>query len=277
MTGIPATNAEITMTTPKLQVALLAATILFTAGAGVAHANLYVPPDAPAWAHVGAAALLYLHIGGGTMGMLSGVAALVTRKGARLHRMAGAVFFVSMFVTYAIGAGVAPFLDEGQRPNFVAGVMALYLLLSGWWTAQRPEVKAGPAEILGLLFALAITGAGLVFMRMGAESPTGTIDGSPPQAFILFTVAGTLAALGELHVLVRRRLSGVARVARHLWRMCFSLFIASGSFFLGQMQMLPEWMRESFWPFALAFIPLLAMLFWLVRVRVGGWGKPARA
>ena len=244
---------------------IAAATVLF---AGSAHAaNLEAGPDAPAWARLGAAALLYLHIGGGTVGMVSGVVVLSARKGGRLHRTAGKVFFAAMLVTYAIGAGVAPFLTEGQRPNFIAGVMALSLLISGWMAARRPEVTAGPPRIGGLAVALIITAAGVYFMHLGALSPTGTIDGSPPQAFILFTFAGTLAAAGELNVILRRRIAGAARVARHLWRLCFSLFIAAGSFFLGQMQFQPAWMRESVIPYAAAFAPLLAMAFWLVQIR----------
>ncbi len=248
--------------------ALMAAAWTMFAGAAQAD-NLQVAPDAPWWAHFGAAALLWLHIGGGTLGMVSGAAALTFRKGGRLHRAAGAVFFISMFVTYLIGAGVAPFLEDGQRPNFVAGIMALYLLVTGWRAARHREKSAGIAEAAGLVIALAIAGTGAVFMQMGSASPTGTIDGSPPQAFILFTVAGVLAAAGEANVLLRRGISGVARTARHLWRMCFSLFIASGSFFLGQMQVLPETLRDSAFPFVAAFLPLGLMIFWLVRVRIG--------
>jgi len=201
--------------------------------------------------------------------MISGAAAPSIRKGARLHRLAGGVFVASMFVTYLIGAGVAPFLEEGQRPNFVAGIMALYLLVTGWRTARQRERRAGIAEAAGLVIALAIAGTGAVFMQMGAASPAGTIDGSPPQAFVQFTVAGVAAAAGQLNVLLRRGISDAARIARHLWRMCFSLFLASGSFFLGQMQVLPDGLRHTAFPFVAAFAPLQGMLFWLVWVRTG--------
>jgi len=33
------------------------------------------------------------------------------------------------------------------------------------------------------------------------------------------------------------------RIARHLWLMCFGWFIATGSFFLGQQQVFPAWLR----------------------------------
>jgi hypothetical protein len=42
-----------------------------------------------------------------------------------------------------------------------------------------------------------------------------------------------LAAAGDVRMLVRGAVFGPKRIARHLWRMCFGLFIAAGSFFLG--------------------------------------------
>ncbi len=241
---------------------------------GAAHAaRLEVSLDAPLLAHMGAALLLYLHIGGGTVGLASGFTASFSEKGAVLHRMAGKVFLVSMFVTYLIGAGVAPFLTEGQRPNFVAGILALYLLISGVAAARRQTFDAGQVEIIGLVAAVAITGMGLLFMAMGARNETGTVDGSPPQAFLIFTIAGSAAAFGELNVLVRRRLSEQARIARHLWRMCASFFIASGSLFLGQPQFFPDWFNQSLLPLALAFFPIGVLLVWMTRVRFGKWGR----
>ncbi|MCE9521750.1 MAG: hypothetical protein K8S25_04880 [Alphaproteobacteria bacterium] len=259
-------------------IVLAMAAASFVLCAGLAQAdNLQAPPGAPAWLHFAADALLFLHIGGGTVGMLSGTVALLSRKGERLHRAAGTVFFGAMLITYAIGAGVAPFLDDGQRPNTVAGVMALYLLISGWMTVRRPENTSGRLEVIGLGVALLVAAAGALFMYMGANSATGTIDGSPPQAFFVFALAGTFAAAGELNVILRRGIAGAARVARHLWRMCFSLFIASGSFFLGQQQVMPEWMRDSPLLFVAALAPLGFLFFWMIRVRLTGWYKNASA
>ncbi|UPT62533.1 MAG: hypothetical protein M0D54_19620 [Hyphomonadaceae bacterium JAD_PAG50586_4] len=256
---------------------ILASTILFTAAAALLPSialanNLEAGPGDPAWMHLGANALLWTHIAGGAIGMVTGVVALASRKGQRIHRAAGSVF-LAMFAAYAIGAGVAPFLDTGQRPNFVAGIMALYLLISGAMAARRRDAKAGAPELIGLVIALSITAAGVIFMRMGAASASGTVDGSPPQAFLLFTIAGAFASAGELHVLLRRQISNVSRIARHLWRMCFSLFIASGSFFLGQQQVFPEALRDSVLLYAVALAPLPIMLFWLGKVRFDDWRR----
>lgn len=221
-------------------------------------------PDAPVWMHWGAALLLWLHIGGGTLGLLSGTVAVLSPKGRPVHRAAGKVFFVSMFIAYAVGAGVAPFLETGQRPNFVAGILALYLLVTAWLAAKRRDPVVGLIEYGGLAVALTVVAAGAYFMMQGMNDPSGTVDGSPPQAFVLFIVTGLLAAGGELHVVLRRTITGVSRISRHLWRMCMSLFIASGSFFLGQQQILPEAVRGSLWQFGPVIFPLAAAVLWLV-------------
>lgn len=237
-------------------------------GAEAAHAaTLELGAHAPPWAQVGAAVLLYLHIGGGAVGLVTGVIASLARKGGAAHRLSGKVFVGAMFVAYVIGAGVAPFLSEGQRPNFVAGVLALYLLATGVSAARRRKFDAGPAELAGLVVALAITGVGVWFMIEGAASESGTVDGSPPQAFAVFVVAGLAASAGEINVIVRRSLSNGARVSRHLWRMCASFFFASGSLFLGQPKVFPDWFNASILPVFLAFAPVLLMTYWLIRQR----------
>ena len=267
---------------PVMTPRILVLPVLFAVAAvllpqGALADNLEAAPGDPAWMHLGANALLWAHIAGGAIGMVTGVVALASRKGQKVHRAAGSVFFLAMFMAYAIGAGVAPFLETGQRPNVVAGVMALYLLVSGALAARRREVKAGAPEVIGLIIALSITAAGVIFMHIGAASPSGTVDGSPPQAFFLFTIAGAFAAAGELHVLLRKTLSNTSRIARHLWRMCFSLFIASGSFFLGQQQVFPEAFRDSVLLYVVALSPLPDMLFWLGKVRFDDWRRRRRA
>ena len=230
--------------------------------------TLQVPPGAPGWMHFGAAILLYTHIIGGTAGIATGIVASFSRKGAPLHRASGKIFLIAMFLTYLVGAGVAPFLEQGQRPNFVAGILALYLLLTGVSTARHNPVISGASKWLGLCIALGITAMGVTFMIMGANSESGTVDGAPPQAFLLFIIAGSVAVLGEANVLWRGQLVGTARTSRHLWRMCFSFFIATGSLFFGQPQVFPDWFNASPLPFLIGFLPLFVLFFWQARTNL---------
>ena len=66
---------------------------------------------------------------------------------------------------------------------------------------------------------------------------------------------------------MRGTLSATQRISRHLWRMCFALFIATGSFFLGQQDVMPQAVRGSPILVVLALAPFPLMLYWLARVR----------
>ncbi|MGQ0639703.1 MAG: hypothetical protein ACT4P6_02875 [Gemmatimonadaceae bacterium] len=81
-----------------------------------------------------------------------------------------------------------------------------------------------------------------------------------------------LAAIGDLRAIRSGGggLRGSRRLARHLWRMCFALFVATGSFFLGQMKFLPEPVRIVPLLLVLAFAPIVFLFYWMWRVRVRG-------
>jgi hypothetical protein len=78
-----------------------------------------------------------------------------------------------------------------------------------------------------------------------------------------------LAAVGDMRMLARGGITGARRIGRHAWRMSFGLFIASGSFFLGQQQVFPARWRGSVALMVLGLLPLGLLVFWGVRVRFG--------
>jgi len=71
-----------------------------------------------------------LHIGGGTIGLISGTVAAITPKGGGLHRRAGIVFVVSMLVMAAFACYLGTVIPE-QLVNVVIGVFAAYLVATG--------------------------------------------------------------------------------------------------------------------------------------------------
>ena len=68
---------------------------------------LHVAAGSPWWLFAAANLILFLHIAGGTLGIISGAVALLSRKGGRMHRLAGKVFLVSMLTMATIGAAAS--------------------------------------------------------------------------------------------------------------------------------------------------------------------------
>jgi hypothetical protein len=89
------------------------------------------------------------------------------------------------------------------------------------------------------------------------------------MSFFLGTIV-LLAAIGDARMIRAGGIQGTRRLARHLWRMCFGLFIASGSFVaqLVKMTFMPDWMRSLPVILVLAAAPLVVLLYWMWRVRL---------
>jgi hypothetical protein len=58
--------------------------------------------------------------------------------------------------------------------------------------------------------------------------------------------------------------------------MCTALAISTVAFFIGQQNIMAEWMKGP-WLFAPTLVVLGVMLFWMIRVRIGARLKPAAA
>ena len=221
--------------------------------------------------------LLIVHVSAGCLGILSGAAALSVRKGERLHRAFGTVFFLSMLTVSTLAVYLAIFVPPtaagGAPPSASVsiGILTIYLVATAWMTVRRTEGSVGRFEKGALLVALGVTAALLIFGLHAASIPTARPGGYVPY-FIFASFAG-FAAAGDLRLILRGGISGVRRIARHLWRMCFALFFAASFFFLGQQKVMPVYMHGSPLLLALGIAPLLVMIFWLIRVQFTNWFK----
>jgi len=75
------------------------------------------------------APVLLVHICGGTLGLVSGAAALSFAKGSPRHVVAGKIFVFSM-LTMAAGA-VYLAIAKHQSGNIGGGIFTFYLILTG--------------------------------------------------------------------------------------------------------------------------------------------------
>ena len=209
--------------------------------------------------------LITIHILAGSIGLLAGGAALLTRKGSSLHRRSGLVFVVAMV---AMSASATPLAVWAQKPTSVmGGALTFYLVLTSFLTIRRPQSRFDWVSIASSLAGFSIA---LIFFSLGWEGlENGSIDGLTPEPMFVFCSVALLAAIGDVRVTLARTLSRSYRIARHLWRMCFALLMAAVSFFLGQAQVLPELLRNSPVPMLIPLAVVILMFFWIMRVKLG--------
>jgi uncharacterized membrane protein len=201
--------------------------------------------------------LVLLHISAGLGAILFGFAALAFRKGARLHRVAGTVFFIAMLFMAGDAGYLAIVRNEPQ--NILAAFFTLYMVLTAWLAAKRREMKVDALNLIGLAVAWVITVAGISFGLKAANEQASLVP------FIGFSLTALIATVTDLRVIVAGGITGGARIARHLWRMCAALFIAVSSFFLGQSQLVPQPIRDYNLEAIPPVVVVLALIYWLFR------------
>jgi hypothetical protein len=209
---------------------------------------------------------LVFHVGTGLIALVAGFLAIGFRKGGTWHRRSGIVFVYTMIATGIAVAGISAY--EGKPVS--GGVFVIYLVFTAY-TAVKPLRRAGrQVDIALLVLAATFAVGGYVRAFTVFGMPGSQINGVPAGMIFFMATITLLAAIGDLRMIRDGGIQGTRRVARHLWRMCFGLFIASGSFVaqLAQMKYLPEPLRSVPVIVALGAGPLVALLYWMWRVRL---------
>src|SRR5712691_10569275 len=98
--------------------------------------------------------ILVVHICAGTLGLVTGTAAMSFRKGSPRHVLAGKVFVVSMLTLAAAAVYLA--ILKHQTPNIVGGFLTFYLIGTAWLTARRRDGETSRLDWVALLIPLAM-------------------------------------------------------------------------------------------------------------------------
>lgn len=205
--------------------------------------------------------LLGIHILFSGLALLTGALALGARKGGLLHRNGGKVFVAAMVIMGVTSAWLAAL--NGVWLDVMSGLLVCYLVISSWLT-MRPSNQ-------GFAVGVMLMGVGLVAgyllvawvtLQSGERRP-----GVPPGVGLFFAIIVGLAVISDCRLLMGRALTVRQRLARHLWRMCFALFMATVSFFISRAHLFPELVQQSGVLVLLGVSPILFMIFWLLWIR----------
>jgi hypothetical protein len=200
-------------------------------------------------------------VAAGGLALVLGAVALSAKKGGTVHRRSGLLFVCAMLVMGTTAAILG---------NVGGGLITAYFVCTALTTVRPASPWTHRFHFATLMVAV---GMALLLVGDGVKAlhgPGGVLKGAPFGMLFFLAAVLTLAAIGDLRVLRFGLPRGRARLARHLWRMCFALFIAAGSFFSIRRRV-AKIFPEPFTTAPMRALPIVllfgAMFYWLWRVR----------
>jgi uncharacterized membrane protein len=205
--------------------------------------------------------ILPIHIAAGGVALVLGAVALSVKKGGTVHRRGGLLFVYAMLVMGTTAAILG---------NVGGGLMAIYFVVTALTTVRPVSPWTRRINVAALVLVAGLASLDILGGVKAFNSPRGSLNGVPFAMFFFLATIMILAAIGDVRIMRFGVARGGPRLARHLWRMCFALFIAAGSFFSIRervAKILPEPLTTA----PMRMLPILlifgAMFYWLWRVR----------
>lgn len=205
--------------------------------------------------------VLGIHVLFSSLALVFGAAALTFKKGGCRHRKSGQGFVLTMLVMGLSAVWLAA--SAGVWLDVLSGLLVCYLVGTSWLTMQRQN--KGLALVLVPLAVVLI--CGYLWVEWQAFESGEKRPGVPTGVGLVFATVVGLALLGDCRQLFGRVLIARQRLVRHLWRMCFALFMATVSFFMSRAHLFPQAVQDSGVLILLGIAPMLLLLFWVLWVR----------
>jgi len=209
--------------------------------------------------------IVLIHLIAGSIAIIAGFASLMVPRNSSQHKVAGNTFLLSILMLGITSVYVA--YTRTIMLSLVNGVFICYLSSTSWMAIKRKAGSTGYFEKVALGTVIGVAIMLIKFGLQAAESDSGKLSGFGPQVFYFFATIAIIAAIADIRMLCLGGLKGKQRIIRHIWRMCFPMFMATAAFFLGQAKLFPEPLRRI----ELLAVPVaLVILFsgyWLFRVK----------
>ncbi|BBN82505.1 hypothetical protein PA25_24900 [Pseudoalteromonas sp. A25] len=208
--------------------------------------------------------VLYVHILFGAIAVIAGYVALFTKKGKARHIQFGNWFVVTMILMAISGVVIAYLMP--MIITVFAGLYTMYLVLTGVGVFKLADKRRSYYNIAMMITSLLIGLSSLVCAYWAAQSETGLYQRVSIEPYIMFGVLPLISAILDIRYMRVQTLTSKMRISRHVWRMCFAMFIAVGSFVGQGLKSAPEAVANFVLVEYADAIILLIMLYWLIKV-----------
>ena len=211
------------------------------------------------------AVLLTIHIGAGSLALLTAAIAVFTPKGQKWHILWGRVYAIAMALVFLTAVPLA--LQGASIFLLLIAFFSIYLVFAGWRFARNR--RGHPHAVDWAATAIVLT------TGLGMGIYAGMLAGSGDSQWVAMTVFAAIAvSLGVADGLYHRlhRATGGRRVARHLTNMLAGTIATVTAVLVVNVETNPSWIA---W-----ILPTLVLtpfiVWWNVRIgRQYGRGQQA--
>jgi len=202
-----------------------------------------------------------IHFPTGTVGILAAFAALYYPKGSAKHKKAGQVFIVTMIIML-ISGGIAGVL-KGVADDVFLALLVFYTVFTAWLTIRHRQPVIGILEYLALTYIVIF---GLAALLINPEWEMVR----EPGVYTFDAILALMFAVGDIRNILLKGMKRTHRLARHVWRISFSLIWAALAFGDKIIKMLNSTIDQLPYIVAIpATLVLCMMSYWLFRIYQG--------
>ena len=186
--------------------------------------------------------LLALHIAGGTAGLISGTLAASVKKGSKLHKVSGLVFFWGMFIASMAAFVLSNLPGHKNIFLFAVGGFTLFMISSGYRiiylkrAVKQTEKPFKPIDY-GILFFGFSFGFALIYMGINAIA-AGNNFGVVPVVFGLICIN---FARQDYSMLFGKKAVKSIWMRSHIVRMMGAMIASYTAFLVVNVEFQPNW------------------------------------
>ncbi len=186
--------------------------------------------------------LLILHIAGGTAGLISGTIAASAKKGSKLHKISGVIFFWGMLIASLDALVLSNLPEHHNLFLFAVGGFTLYMISSGYRIVYVKRKLKQPIHSFTLLdYAIPVFGLlfGLFLLIMGALTMReGSSFGIVPIVFGLISIN---FARKDFILLSGKESVKASWMRNHIIRMMGAMIASYTAFLVVNVKFQPNW------------------------------------
>ena len=203
----------------------------------------------------------FIHSPAGAIAILAAAAAFYYPKGSQNHKKTGRIFAISMFIML-ISGGISGVL-KGSADDVFLAALVLYSIFTAWLATRRRRPINRILEYFALLYIIIL---GLSALAINPEWEKV----KEPGVFTFYVVIALLFAAGDIWNILCQEMKQSHRLARHIWRISFSLVWSALAFSDKIIKMLDSTIEQQPYIAAIpALLVLCIMVYWLFRVYRG--------